>query len=107
MVAGQRLSLPMEEERAVYIAEGRIRVGSESVGTYEMAVLNEGVDIEIYAETDSRIALIGGERLGQRFIDWNFVSSRRERIELARAQWRNREFPLVPGDEEEFIPLPD
>ena len=69
-------------------------------------MLKPGIEIRIDAKTDSRIALIGGEQLGPRFIEWNFVSSRAERIEQAKEQWKNREFPLVPGDEEEFIPLP-
>ena len=49
--------------------------------------------------------MIGGEKLGQRFIDWNFVSSRKERIEQAKADWRQQRFPKVPGDDKEFIPL--
>ena len=44
--------------------------------------------------------------MGKRFIDWNFVSSRKERIEQAKSDWVNRRFPTVPGDESEFIPLP-
>lgn len=51
--------------------------------------------------------LIGGKRLGERLVDWNFVSSRRERIEQAKRDWRAGRFPKVPGDELEFIPLPE
>jgi redox-sensitive bicupin YhaK (pirin superfamily) len=51
--------------------------------------------------------VIGGEALGPRLVDWNFVSSRKARIEQAREDWRAGRFPKVPGDEEEFIPLPD
>ncbi|MEO8410423.1 MAG: pirin-like C-terminal cupin domain-containing protein [Propionivibrio sp.] len=52
------------------------------------------------------MVIIGGERLGKRFIDWNFVSSRPERIDQARRDWQAGRFPKVPGDELEFIPLP-
>jgi redox-sensitive bicupin YhaK (pirin superfamily) len=58
------------------------------------------------AAEEARIAIIGGEPLGQRYIDWNFVSSRKERIDRAREDWKAGRFPKVPGDEEEFIPLP-
>jgi redox-sensitive bicupin YhaK (pirin superfamily) len=61
----------------------------------------------VEAVAESRIALVGGDPVGTRFIDWNFVSSRKERIEQARANWKAGRFPLVPGDSEEFIPLPD
>ncbi|WP_019530244.1 pirin-like C-terminal cupin domain-containing protein [Dasania marina] len=60
---------------------------------------------EVEALEDARIALIGGDSLGKCYIDWNFVASRRECIEQAKQQWRRREFAVVPGDEEEFIPL--
>ena len=59
------------------------------------------------AEEESRLALIGGESFEKRYIDWNFVSSRKERIEQARDDWRNGRFPSVPGDDVEFIPLPE
>jgi redox-sensitive bicupin YhaK (pirin superfamily) len=51
--------------------------------------------------------LLGGDPLGERFIDWNFVSSSQQRLEKAREDWKERRFPLVPGDEVEFIPLPE
>jgi len=61
----------------------------------------------IEALEPSRIVLIGGAAMGRRHIDWNFVSSRMERIEAARQMWRNGGFPTIPGDSDEFIPLPD
>ena len=63
--------------------------------------------VVVRAEVDTRIALIGGARLGPRHVDWNFVSSRAERIAQARRDWQDGRFPKVPGDEQEFIPLPD
>ena len=103
---GQRLQLPVADERAVYVAQGRLSVAGTSVPAHAMAVLRDLPDVVIEACEDSRIALIGGESLGKRFIDWNFVSSRKARIEQARQDWKEGRFPKVPGDELEFIPLP-
>ncbi|MCB1672353.1 MAG: pirin family protein [Gammaproteobacteria bacterium] len=104
--AGQALDIPDEEERALYVASGRLRIRDTDIEAREMAVLQASSRVTIEALEDTRVAVIGGERLGQRFIDWNFVSSRRERIEQAKALWRAGGYPKVPGDEKEFIPLP-
>ena len=60
----------------------------------------------ITAASDTHLIFIGGEHFTQRFIEWNFVSSRKERIAQAKEDWNAKRFPLVTGDEEEFIPLP-
>ena len=60
----------------------------------------------IESTADSRVALIGGEKIGKRFIEWNFISSRKERVEQAKRDWQAGNFPKVVGDEDEFIPLP-
>ncbi|MEO7938296.1 MAG: pirin family protein [Burkholderiaceae bacterium] len=105
--AGQSLLLPEAPERAVYVAQGQVQLGSTTVDQHAMAVLrNNSTGVTLQARVASRVALIGGEHLGQRFIDWNFVSSRKERIEQAKQDWREGRFPKVPGDETEFIPLP-
>lgn len=103
---GQRLSLPDAEERAVYVAKGSLQVGDVKVPTYSMIVLNDEKGVVIEAVKETRIAIIGGERFNKRFIEWNFVSSRKERIEQAKAGWREGRFPSIPGDAQEFIPLP-
>lgn len=103
---GQTLALPPAQERAVYIASGAATLSGASLNTCEMAVLTDSPDLQLTATKPTRLALIGGEKLGKRFIEWNFVSSRRERIEQAKQNWRNGDFPKVPGDEKEFIPLP-
>jgi hypothetical protein len=72
-----------------------------------MARLTAGESQSIESLEPSHIVLIGGAVMGQRHIFWNFVSSRSERIELAKNMWRNREFPTIPGDSDEFIPLPE
>ena len=105
--AGQSLLLPVEEERAVYVASGKIEIDGKEVEAFSLAVLEENPHICLEATEDSRVALIGGEALGDRHIFWNFVSSRRERIEQAKEDWKRGRFPKVPGDEEEFIPLPE
>ncbi|AUN93740.1 pirin family protein [Pseudazoarcus pumilus] len=104
---GQRLVLPPADERALYVAQGALAVGDTRIDEHAMAILDATPGVVVEALEASRIALIGGEALGPRFIDWNFVSSRKERIEQAREKWRAGRFPTVPGDEEEFIPLPD
>ena len=72
-----------------------------------MAVFSAQTGVQIRAEQESRIAIIGGEKLSRRYLDWNFASSRKERVEQAKQDWKEGRFPLVPGDEEEFIPLPE
>ena len=103
---GQQLQLPHATERAIYVANGALRINRTEIPEHALAVLTTLPSIEIEATQPTRIALIGGETLGQRFIDWNFVSSRKARIEQAKLDWREGRFPKVPGDEDEFIPLP-
>ena len=105
--AGQSLDIPQADERAIYVAGGAIEINGKSVSEFSMAILDGNPDITVTATEDSRIALIGGEALGKRHLFWNFVSSRKERLEQAKDDWKNGRFDKVPGDEEEFIPLPE
>ncbi|WP_394831009.1 pirin family protein [Pendulispora rubella] len=104
-------SLPMDfayEEAAAYIVSGAVRVGDVRVGPESMVVFSPGEKSVLHAEEESRVMLLGGDCVdGPRHIEWNFVSSSRERIEQAKREWRARSFPVVPGDSEEFIPLPE
>jgi len=105
--AGARLALPDEhEERAVYPVDGTVSVDGVEVPPAHMAVLAKGKGVVLTAPQRTRLMLVGGQALGPRFIWWNFVSSSRERIEKAKADWREGRFGHVPG-ETEFIPLPD
>ena len=104
---GQSITLPDTEERAVYVASGGLQIQGTDIPEHAMAVFSQMEGMTLEATTESRIAIIGGEKLGPRYIEWNFVSSRKARIEEAKEDWRARRFPEVPGDEEEFIPLPD
>mgnify|MGYP005748555791 CR=1 FL=1 len=105
--AGQKLMLPQAAERALYVADGALKARDVALPQHSLAILDDSPGVEVEATAESRIALIGGDPLGQRFIDWNFVSSRKARIVQARADWQAGRFPVVPGDTEEFIPLPD
>lgn len=107
--AGSRVSLPEGySERGAYVMSGRVRHGNELLEPRALAIFRpEGAPV-IEAELESRVLLLGGEPPdGPRFIEWNFVSSSRERIEQAKREWQAGQFPKVPGDEIEFIPLPD
>lgn len=107
--AGASLVVPDEhEERAIYVADGAVSVGSEAVSAGEMAVFAPGVAVTLTASAEgAKTMLLGGAAMdGQRHMWWNFVSSSKERIEQAKADWLAETFGKVPG-ETEFIPLPD
>lgn len=107
--AGARLQIPNEyEERGVYLVEGDASCGGAPCSPRTLNFLRASSEVVIEARTRSRIVLLGGDRLdGPRYIWWNFVGSRKERIEEAARAWKNGEFPIVPGDTKEFIPLHD
>jgi redox-sensitive bicupin YhaK (pirin superfamily) len=107
--AESELPLPVEhEERAVYVVEGAVRCGGERAEVGRMLVLPKGATVAVRAEQSARVVLVGGAPLdGERHIEWNFVSSSKERILRAKRDWKEGRFPKVPGDESEFIPLPE
>jgi hypothetical protein len=104
-------SIPIDaeaDERAVLVTEGNASLDGDRLEPFILYVLAPGEAMTLRAETPSRIMLLGGEAFAtQRYVFWNFVSSSRERINQAKEDWKARRFPLVPGDEEEFIPLPE
>jgi len=105
--AGAGLALPdSEEEMAFYVAEGAVEVDGESIATGVMALACPGKPVHMRGLESSRVMVVGGDNIGPRQIYWNFVSSRPERIEQAKQDWRDMRFALVPGDDE-FIPLPE
>jgi redox-sensitive bicupin YhaK (pirin superfamily) len=105
---GARLEIPADhEERALYVAEGRIEVDGAAYDAGQLLVFRPGDPVTIAAADRSRALLLGGEPMdGPRHVWWNFVSSSKERIEQAKADWKAGRFPPVPG-ETEFIPLPE
>lgn len=107
LAPGARFALPADlGERAAYIVSGRIEADGQTHEAGRMLVFQDGVPAEIRAETAATVMALGGEPLGPRFIEWNFVSSRPERIEQAKADWRAGRMTLPFMDEEEWIPLP-
>jgi redox-sensitive bicupin YhaK (pirin superfamily) len=105
---GTKFGLPKEHsERGVYVAKGSIEVNGQTYEEGKMLVFLKGVDPVMYAKEDSTLMLMGGEPLGERFIWWNFVSSRRERIEQAKEDWKQGRIILPPNDNKEFVPLPE
>jgi redox-sensitive bicupin YhaK (pirin superfamily) len=106
--AGARLGLPGEHsERAVYIAKGSLEVLGRTYSVGQMLVFAPEEEPTILAKEAATLMLLGGEPLGERFIWWNFVSSRKERIEQAKADWKAGRIKLPPNDDQEFIPLPE
>jgi redox-sensitive bicupin YhaK (pirin superfamily) len=105
---GARFGLPKEHsERAIYIAKGSVEVSGRTYASGQMLVFNKGVDPVIVSKEQTTLMLLGGEPLGERFIWWNFVSSRKERIEQAKADWKEGRIILPPSDNLEFVPLPE
>ena len=109
MPAGSELPVPLEHvERAAYVVAGAIECGAERAEPGRMLVFTPGAQVLLRARADSRLALIGGAPIdGKRNIYWNFVSSSKERIEQAKRDWKEGRFPKIPGDEVEFVPLPE
>ncbi len=105
--AGQSVPLPTgHEERAIYVCAGGLEIGSQRYPAGQMLVFAKGDSPRIVADHDSHLMLLGGEPLGPRHIWWNFVSSRKDRIEQAKDDWLNGRISLPPMDDEQFIPLP-
>jgi redox-sensitive bicupin YhaK (pirin superfamily) len=105
---GARFGLPKEHsERGVYIAKGSIEVNGQIYHAGQMMVFTKGADPLLIANEPSTLMLLGGEPLGERFIWWNFVSSKRDRIEQAKNDWKEGKILLPPTDNLEFIPLPE
>jgi redox-sensitive bicupin YhaK (pirin superfamily) len=107
MQPGSRLPVPVAAESAIYVVDGAVDVGGETVRAGEMALLRSRTQAVVDAPSAARLLLLGGEPLdAPRHVWWNFVSSRRERIAQAADDWKAGRFPTVPG-ENEFIPLPE
>ena len=106
--AGELDIAPEYAERAVYVASGEIEIAGQAHGDGDLVVLREGANVTLRASAAARVMLLGGAPLdGERHMYWNFVASTKERIEKAKADWREGRFAKVPGDEVELIPLPE
>jgi redox-sensitive bicupin YhaK (pirin superfamily) len=109
LAAGSRLPFDAAtEERAAYVIAGEIEIAGERFAPGRLLIFHPGDAVTIAAATDAHLVLLGGAAMdGPRHIWWNFVSSRKERIEQAKNDWKQSQFDTVPGDETEFIPLPE
>ncbi len=107
--AGKTIVIPDDyTERAIYTLDGTITVDGETHEPHQLLILRPGITADVSASEDAHFMVFGGAPMdGPRYIWWNFVSSRRERIEQAKEEWAKGRFETVPGDAEEFIPLPE
>lgn len=109
LAPGASVKIPADaEERAIYTLEGEVSISGDVFPAERLLVFRPGDEIVVSSEGGAHFMLFGGASLGsKRYIWWNFVSSSKERIEQAKQEWKTGRFDIVPGDEEEFIPLPE
>jgi redox-sensitive bicupin YhaK (pirin superfamily) len=109
LAPGASVRIPSDaEERAIYTLEGAVSISGDTFPENRLLVFKPGDEIVVSSEGGAHFMLFGGASLGsQRYIWWNFVSSSKERIEQAKEEWKTGRFDIVPGDDKEFIPLPE
>ncbi len=109
MHAGATIPIEAEaDERAILVAIGDASLDGERLDRHSLYILKPGHAMTLRADSDARVMLLGGEAFSTpRHVWWNFVSSSRDRINEAKHEWKERKFPLVPGDGKEFIPIPE
>jgi redox-sensitive bicupin YhaK (pirin superfamily) len=109
LAPGASVKIPADaEERAIYTLDGDVSISGDRFPAERLLVFRPGDELVVSSERGAHFMLFGGASLGSpRHIWWNFVSSSKERIEQAKQEWKTGRFDIVPGDEEEFIPLPD
>lgn len=104
-------SLPIDaeaDERAVMLVGGEASLDGQPLDLFTLYVLKPGYEVRLVSAGGARVMLMGGEAFStRRYVFWNFVSSSRDRINQAKDDWKAMRFPLVPGDDQEFIPLPE
>jgi len=110
IVLGPGGSVPVDaeaDERAVMLVGGEASIDGQPLALYTLTVLAPGAAMRLSTDAGGRVMLLGGEAFKtRRYVWWNFVSSRRERIDQAKADWSEGRFPKVPGAEKEWIPIP-
>jgi redox-sensitive bicupin YhaK (pirin superfamily) len=107
--AGAELEFPqVVEERAIHLVAGRLEIGGQGFDERQMIVVEGGAEPRLKAASDCHLLFLGGAPIdGPRYIWWNFVASSVEKLAEAASRWEAKDFPPVPGDNQEFIPLPD
>lgn len=98
------LDIPIKEQIGVYVLSGEIKISDQKISKSQLAILENTTNIKAFC--DSTIIILGGDKLGERFIKWNFVSSKETRINQAIKDWQENKFDKVIDDEDEFIPYP-
>ena len=107
LTSGSTVRLPDHvEERAVYVVHGGLSANGIEVAAHSMAVFEQAPEVDLVAQQQTKLVIIGGSALGHRTVWWNLVATRKELIERAKQDWRDGRFPDVPG-ESERIPLPE
>ena len=110
MVLTKLAQVPIDadvDERAILVTEGAAELDRQPLEPFTLYVLAPGQPMTLTATINARVMLLGGEAFATpRHVWWNFVSSSRDRIHQAKDDWNARRFPLIPGDEEEYIPVP-
>ena len=111
VLLGPNANIPVEaeaDERALMLVGGEGTLDGERLELYQLYVLKPGAEMRLRSGEGGRVILLGGEAFAtKRHVWWNFVSSDRDRIEDAKERWKAGDFPKVPGDEEEWIPIPE
>jgi redox-sensitive bicupin YhaK (pirin superfamily) len=110
MVLGAGAAIPIDadaDERALYLHHGDATIDGVPLDPTNLTVLRPGIAATLRSETGARVMLCGGDAMTPRHVWWNFVSSNRERINQAKQDWKAGRFPTVPGDDKEFIPIPE
>ncbi|MER8452397.1 pirin family protein [Mesorhizobium sp. M1428] len=109
LAPGASVKIPADaEERAIYTLEGEVSISGDRFPAERLLVFRPGDEVVVSSVGGAHFMLFGGASLGsKRYIWWNFVSSSKERIEQAKEEWKTGRFDIVPGDEQEFIPLPE
>ncbi len=104
-------AIPVEagaDERALMVVGGEARLDGQQLDLFTLYVLRPGYEARLSSAAGGRVMLMGGEAFAtRRYVFWNFVSSSRDRIAQAKEDWKALRFPLIPGDDQEFIPLPE
>lgn len=104
--AGQRLALPDHEERCAYAVSGSFAIDGDAAATHELLIVDRSAGALVASE-DATVAILGGRAIGPRHIWWNLVHSDPSRLREQATRWRERRFPTIPGDDEEFVPAPE
>ncbi|PYE34265.1 hypothetical protein DFP83_1026 [Idiomarina fontislapidosi] len=106
LAAGETFALPKAQELAVYVVKGSVQVNKAELAEHHMGVFGDTTGVALTTLADSHLVLVGGDAIGTRYMYWNFVASNKELLEAAKERWQQQAFPKIPGDAEDFVPLP-